>query len=339
MKIVVTGGTGMVGAHLLVQLMRGENEVVAIKRPTSSTADVQHVFEHYGRADDFSKIVWEEADILDVLALESVFTNADIVYHAAAMVSFVPSDYDSLIKQNVEGTANVVNACLSSDVKTLAYVSSTAAIGRQLKVDIVTEDLPWDEKGNASGYSISKHYAEREVWRGSEEGLNVSIVNPCIVVGPGKWGSSSTTLLDSAYNEIAFYSTGANAFVDARDVASVLIRLVEKNQFNERYLVIGENMSFKTFFTKTAKLFGKRPPHIKTSKWLTGLACRVAWLASKFTGKKPEITKETAQSAQRITTYSSEKLKSVLPDFSFRSVDEAIENATEAYLTYRVTHE
>lgn len=326
----------MVGAHLLVQLTQEHPNVVAIKRSTSGTGHVRDVFEHYGKADAFDKVSWQEADILDVLALEDVFQGADMVYHAAAMVSFVPSDYDQLIKQNVEGTANVVNACLTAKVQALAYVSSTAAIGRQTKVEVVSEELPWDEKGNASGYSISKHYAEREVWRGSEEGLNVAILNPCIVIGPGKWGSSSTTLLDSAYNELAFYSGGANAFVDARDVASLLIALVKANKFNERFLVIGENMSFKTFFTKTAKKLGKKPPHIKTPKWLTGLAWRMAWILSKFTGKKPEITRETAQSAQRITKYSGHKLEKAFPHFRFRSIDDAIENATRAYLKYRV---
>jgi nucleoside-diphosphate-sugar epimerase len=334
MKVLVTGGTGIVGIHLLVELTTKRKQVRALFRSESSLIPVKEAFEHYNKSPLFDQIEWVKGDIEDIHSIIDACDNINTVYHAAAFVSFVPSDKEKLLHTNVEGTANVVNACLTTGVETLAYVSSTAAIGRNDKVDIVTEELPWVEDNSISGYSLSKHYAEREVWRGAEEGLNVTMVNPCIVLGPGKWGNSSTTLLDTAASELPFYTDGANAFIDARDVANALIELVNSKTYNQRFLLIGENISFKTIFDQLARALGKKSPSIESKRWMSELAWRFFWIWSKITGKAPTITKQTASSAHTRTVYSKDKFSNLFPDFEFHTVDEAIQNTTKAYLRH-----
>jgi len=331
MRALVTGGTGIVGIHLLIELLSKGQQVKAIYRTEQSLTAVKQAFEHYELANLYPDIEWVKGDITNVLSLIEAMKGVDVVYHAAAFVSFDPADKDQLLHTNVTGTANVVNACLDTGIKTLAYVSSTAAIGRSDKVAVVTEELPWVENDQTSGYSLSKHYAEREVWRGAEEGLNVAIVNPCIILGPGNWGNSSTSLLDTANSELSFFTDGANAFVDARDVAKTLIHLVETNTFNERFLIIGENLSFKAIFDQLADFLGKKKPHIKSQRWMSEVAWRVIWIWSKLTGKKPTITKQTAASAHSTTVYSRAKFDLFFPEFEFHSAQLALENTVKAY--------
>ncbi len=335
MKVLVTGGTGIVGIHLLVALTSKGEQVKSLFRSETSIIPVKEAFEHYNKSSLFDQIEWVKGDIEDVHSIIDACKGVHTVYHAAALVSFIPADKETLLHINVEGTANVVNACLATEVQTIAYVSSTAAIGRNDKVDVVTEELPWTEDNSISGYSLSKHYAEREVWRGAEEGLNVTMVNPCIVLGPGKWGSSSTTLLDTAASELPFYTNGANAFVDARDVANALIKLVDSKTYNQRFLIIGENMDFKTMFEKLAHSLKKKAPRIESKRWMSELTWRIFWIWSKISRTTPTITKQTAASAHTKTTYSKDKFLSVFPDFEFHTIDEAIQNTTEAYLHYR----
>ncbi len=112
--ILVTGGTGLVGSHLLYFLLKENSQVRAIHRKNSDIDAVKNVFALYTSEVDplFKKIEWVEADITDVPALTVAFKNITKVYHCAAFVNFDPSKYKVLKKANVEGTANIVNLCL-----------------------------------------------------------------------------------------------------------------------------------------------------------------------------------------------------------------------------------
>ena len=109
------------------------------------------------------------------------------VYHCAAIVSFDPKDKDHLLKINIEGTANVVNACIDAGVKKLVHVSSVAALGRIRKGETVTEKMNWTEETSNSIYGKSKYLGELEVWRGIGEGLQAVIVNPTVIFGGDNW--------------------------------------------------------------------------------------------------------------------------------------------------------
>jgi len=332
--ILVTGGTGLLGSHLLFQLTNDSTSIKAIFRNKKKCELVLRLFLFYDPINGqsrFDSIRWVNCDVLDSVTLHEVMEGCDFVYHCAAIVSFDKDDFFKMMKINREGTSNVVNSCLELGVKKLCYVSSTAAIGKGENDPIVTEETKWKQSSTTSGYSISKYSAEKEVWRGVEEGLDVVIINPCVIIGAGNWKDSSLTMFATVDNGLRFYTSGANAFVDARDVALAMTMLMKSEIKNERYLCIGENSSFKNLFDTIARKLNKKEANILVNPLLMGLTWRVMWVVSKFTRKKSPITKETARSAFGTTIYDASKIKKAL-SLEFRTIEEMVENAVNGRL-------
>jgi dihydroflavonol-4-reductase len=332
--ILVTGGTGLLGSHLLFQLTNGSNTIKAIFRNEKKIELVLRLFLYYDPINGqtrFDSIQWVNCDVLDSVTLHETMEGCEYVYHCAAIVSFDKDDFYKMMKINREGTSNVVNSCLELGIKKLCYVSSTAAIGNGENDPIVTEETKWKQSPTTSGYSISKYSAEKEVWRGVEEGLDVVIVNPCVIIGAGDWQESSLTMFATVEKGLRFYTSGANAFIDARDVASIMLNLMYSDFKNERYLCIGENSTFKILFDTIARNLNKKEANILVNPLLMGLTWRVMWVISKLTGKKSPITKETARSAFGTTVYDASKIKNAL-SFEFRTIDEMVANAVKGRL-------
>jgi dihydroflavonol-4-reductase len=334
--IFVTGGTGLLGSHVLVELTRRGHRVRAMKRAGVKTAVVRNLFDFYfgsEAAKYFEQVEWVEGDILDIASLQNGISGCSVVYHCAALVSFRRRDFKRLIKVNKEGTANVVNVCLGAGVDHLCYVSSTAAIGRSETASVYTEANKWVSSPQNSGYAVSKYLAENEVWRGVEEGLRVVIVNPSVILGPGDWNQSSLGLFKVIKKGLRFYTPGVNAFVDARDIATVMAQLSEQRIFNERFLVISENLSFKKVFEKIARAFGVKPPSVLVKPWMAALAWRMEGLLGFFFGRKQNITRETARSSMSHAAYSNEKIRKRL-GFQFTSIDDSVTNAVKFFKAY-----
>lgn len=319
----------MVGSHLLLELCKKGEPVRAIFRNRKNLDLVQQIFMHYDPANAplFDRIEWVEGDINDVVSLEDAFAGVDKVYHCAALVSFNKRDRDDLMKINAEGTANVVNACLDANIKKLCYVSSTAAIGKGEEHKLLDEKAVWVNTPDISNYSISKHLAEQEVWRGIEEGLNAVIVNPCVIIGPHNWNTGSTFMFKNTYKGLKFYTPGSNAVVDVRVVVQAMLGLMESDIHSERFLVISENLPFKELFTRIANALHKKPPHIRVNWFMANMGRRFENLRAMFTGSEPRITKETVQSAFKNYSFSNAKLKKALPDLDMGEANEAIANA------------
>lgn len=326
--ILLTGSTGLLGTHLLYELVSHGQKVRAMKREGSNLENVRQIFSHYSTKGDeyFNLIEWVDGDMLDLFSIEDAMTGIDKVYHCAALVSFKQSDQQKMNLINAEGTANVVNACLRAGVKKLCHVSSTAALGKAVRNEVITEKTKWKVSKDNSNYSISKFNAEREVWRGTEEGLKAVIVNPCVILGPGKWNDSSTAMFKTAYEGLKFYTDGSNAFVDARDVAKIMVRLMESEIHSERFLVTGENMTFRDLFSKIAQEMGKEKPKIKVEKELSEFGWRYEGVRTFFTKTEPRITKETARAAHRKYVYSNEKIRTEI-GYEFTKMDDTIKNA------------
>lgn len=335
--IFVTGSTGLLGTHVLAELTKRGHSIRALRRKNSDISNVEKVFAFYfgPEADSLlKKITWVEGDITDVVSLEKGMKGCDVVYHCAALVSFKRRDFKKLIKLNKEGTANVVNVCLSLNINHLCYVSSTAAVGRSSIKTMYDETNKWITDPDNSGYAISKYSAENEVWRGIEEGLNAVIVNPCVILGPGNWNESSLSIFKVIKKGLRFYTPGANAFVDARDVAFTLAELSERKIFNERFLVIGENLKYKTLFDKIATAFNVKGPSIIAKPWMAALVWRIEGVLAFLFGKKQNITRETARSSMNTVMYSNEKIKSRI-GMEFHSMDEAIQNAVNYFSQHK----
>jgi nucleoside-diphosphate-sugar epimerase len=329
--ILVTGSTGLVGSHLLYHLILKGEEVLAFKRKTSSTELVRKLFSWYNHQDLFDKINWVEGDVLDYNSLITAMNQVDDVYHTAAMVSFHAADKQKLLQINIEGTANIVNASLEAGIRKLCYVSSVAALGRAGTGKITTEDTEWKNIPGLSIYSHSKHHAEMEVWRGIAEGLQAVIVNPTIILGPGKWDEGSVKMFQTVYKGLLFYTGGRNGYVDVDDLAKAMIRLTEGNFYNERFLISSENIWYKDLFTWMAESLQVKPPRKKAGPVLSELSWRALKLISFFTGKPPLITKETAQTANQDFQYSNEKFIRAT-GMKFKPVKQTIEETAKIFL-------
>jgi nucleoside-diphosphate-sugar epimerase len=329
--ILVTGATGLVGSHLMLDLCKKGYKVKAMCRPGSDKALVRKIFLHYSPQNEtlFNGITWTEGDLNDVFSLEEALEGVEYVYHCAALVSFKKYDRDALMKINAEGTANVVNACLDAGIKKLCYVSSTAAIGKGIEHTLLTENDKWVKTPDVSNYSISKYLAEQEVWRGSEEGLKVVIVNPCVILGPHNWNLGSTFTFKNIYRGLKYYTSGSNAVVDVRTLSRVMMALMESDIAGERFLVISENLGFRELFTKIAQAMDKKPPRTRVGKGMANLGRLAEAVMAKFRGSEPRITKETMQAAFKNYSYSSEKLKKALPGIDLGNADDAIANTVD----------
>lgn len=332
--VLVTGATGLVGSHLVYELVRSGQAVRALKRPGSDFTMITKVFELH-QEELFSKIEWVEGDILDIYSLEDAMAGVDVVYHCAALVSFLPKDRKKLMRINTEGTANVVNAALETKIGNLCHVSSIAALGRpEDQNDVIDENLVWKTSKHNSVYAISKYGAEREVWRGTAEGLDAVVVNPSIILGVAGPGMGSSRLFNTVWNGLKFYPPGKNGFVDVRDVVRAMILLMENNIRNERFIVNAANLDYKTLFTLMAREFGKPAPSIPVSPFLSGFAWRLEKIRSALTGIKPLITRETANTAVQQFEYSNLKIRKTI-DFEFIPIEETLRHYCHIFKSTR----
>ena len=332
--ILVTGGTGLVGSHLLYHLTQNNDQIFAIYRSEEKLQSTKKVFSYYTNniEKEFSKISWLKADITEIPALQEVFSKPITkVYHCAALVSFDPKDYLTMRKINIEGTANIINFCIAHNVTKLCYVSSIAAIGDAINNNIVTEENDWVDNGNKHGYAITKYGAEMEVWRASQEGVDVVIVNPGVILGGGFFKEGSGKLFDQIYKGFKFYTEGVTGFVGIKDVVNSMIQLMKSDIKNERFILVAENKSFKSLFFTIADTFNVKRPSIKISPLITSIFWRLDWILTKITGKAPMLTKNSAKSSHNKEQYSSEKIKKAL-NFSFESLDIVIKTVCKEYL-------
>lgn len=324
--ILVTGGTGLVGSHLLFDLAKKGESIRALKRENSSLQNVRNCFAYYSKSADelFDKIEWVNGDMLDTDSLHEALKGITKVYHCAALVSFKKADKNQMRNINVEGTRNIVDACIENKVQKLCYVSSIAALGSPEEPnDLVTEKTPWTPEEKRSAYSASKFNSELEVWRGIEEGLDAVIVNPSIILGPGQWHKGSSLLFTSIAKGMKYFTRGITGYVDVRDVSKAMVLLMDSNIKNERFLLNAANCSYEFIFKSIAKALNLPEPNRYASPLLTEIAWRLASLKKIFLFKEPSFTRATAQSSHSCTYYSSQKIKDEL-DFQFISVEDSI---------------
>jgi dihydroflavonol-4-reductase len=342
--IFVTGGTGLVGIHVLFNLVSKGIRVKALKRETSNIGRVKQVFSWYsGDAEElFSRIEWFNGELTDVFSLENAFKDVEIIYNCAGMVSFESSKRKELIHNNIDGTANLVNAALSCGVKRICHVSSNAALGKAPDGSSVSETTSWIPTKKASAYSESKFFSEAEIWRGKEEGLEVIVVNPPIIVGPGNWESSSARFFPLIDNGFRFYTNGKTGFVDVRDVADAIILLTESPNFdlakNQRFLICGENLGYRDFFILIADALGKPRP----SLYVSGIMLQISWLISSFwhlvSRRSVNITKDTVTSSMSRDTYDGSKITRMF-GFNYRSIREAVQNTAGCFLREKLENQ
>lgn len=330
--ILVTGGTGLVGSHLLYSLLQKETPVRVLHRSSSRLDRIKTVFGYFTNDVDvlFNKIEWVEGSLTDITCLEKAFDQVTEVYHCAAFISFDPRDLNELHKTNVEGTANMVNFSLLNKVEKFCYVSSIATLSTPIESLEVSEQTPWNAAEEVSVYGFTKHAAEMEVFRGIHEGLHATILNPGIILGGGFWKSGSGLFFKLIHKGMKYYTAGNTGYVDVEDVVSIMLQLMEKNIFGERYIVVAENWIFKDFVDRVAVEFGVAAPKKKAGKWLLEIGWRLDWLISKLNGKKRKLTKNLAKTSVKTHRFSNQKIKKEL-NYTFKSIEDSIVSTCKKY--------
>lgn len=330
--ILVTGSTGLVGSHLLFELTKENQRVRALYRSKVGIETVKKLFAIYAPSstEQFERIEWVRCDITDYSSVSEALVGIKTVFHCAAMVSFNPKKAEEMIFNNVQGTANVVDASIDAGVDAFCHISSIAALGDENAAGEVNETCGMGKLKRRSAYSRSKFFSENEVWRGVEMGLNATIVNPSVIIGPGSWNSGSGLLFSTVNKGFPFYTLGISGYVDVRDVAAAAIQLTKLKKWGNRYVLNSENLSHRAVFSAIASELNKKQPHIHVKPWMALSVVPFAWIVSKITGKQPLLTRDTAKSGHSVTYYSSKKITDEL-NFTFTPVKDAIKHTTQIF--------
>ncbi len=315
--ILVTGGTGLVGIHLLMELSKNsELPIRAIYRSLPQKAAAEQVFKTCNTNTDFfehwKRIEWIKADITEIPSLEKAFKGVKQVYHCAGFISWNVSDFNTLKKINIEGTANMVNFSLTEKVEKFCHVSSISTLNLNPGETVFTEASQWNPETENSVYAISKFGAEMEVQRGIQEGLPAMIVNPGVIIGTGFYKHGSGELFKKVAKGIPFYTTGKTGYVGVWDVAKMMHHLMNANKFGERYIIVSENLSNAHVLKTIATLIKAKPPLKSISKKWVRIYSYIQYFFSKTLNSKPSIPLELVNSLYSESVYENEKIKNSL---------------------------
>jgi len=322
-KVLVTGGTGFIGAYIIKELVEKGYSVRAIRRSNKLPFFIS--------PDILNKVEWVNGDVLDVISLNEAMQDVDAVIHSAAVVSFDKKERAQMYNTNVDGTANIVNLSLENGIKKLVHISSISALGRTATGEKVDEEKKWLNSKLNSHYGISKNKAEMEVWRGMGEGLDAVIINPSTVLGFGNWHDSSCAIFKNSYKGFPWYTKGVNGFVAVEDVAKIAVLLMESNITEERFIINHENWEFRKLFDIIADGFSKKHPKWEATPFLSSIAWRMEKIKSFLKNAKPLLTKETARIALSKTYWQNDKILKTLPGFSFMALESSITKACKNY--------
>lgn len=337
--IYVTGGTGMLGAHLLHRLTKEGFQVKALKRETSKLNQIKKIFSYYSSEEEanelLAKIEWVDGDLLDRDSIKEHLTGVDFIIHAAAMVSFSRRDRNVMIHNNFEGTANLIDLAKETGINRFFHVSSTSALGNPPEGVPASEEHVWNNSRKRTAYGRSKFLSEMEVWRGMHEGMEVVIVNPGVIIGAGDWNSGSPHLFKTIWNGFRFYTQGGTGFVDVLDVVEAIVSMMDKSHWesvkNERYVLVARNVRFREFFNLVADNLGKRRPNIPAGDWLLAIAWRLALVISWFSSVRPAITRDSVSGSNQMSHYDGSRITRVIP-FQYTKVEESVARVANIFL-------
>ena len=311
-KVLVTGATGFIGNYTVRHLLASGYKVSILVRP-ESLAQVS--------SDPFRpEVRIFEGDLLDPDSLEAAFQDQDAVVHAAALVSFRPEDKTRLTRINVEGTANVVNTCLDQHISHLVHISSIAALGGQPGQEWFDETAIWVKNKRHTPYAETKYQAELEVWRGKAEGLNVSILNPSLVIGPWLPGHHSMKIFS---HNLPFYPSGGNGLVDVRDVVEAVRSCLDLKVYDERIILNGHNLSYKEMLDRLAMHKGKKGPPIALPRSLAMAAGQGIGLLNRILRRNTVFQPRLLHSVFSKAGFDNTKSIDLL-GLKYRPVDESI---------------
>lgn len=324
MKIFITGATGFVGYYIAKQLVANGHEITALVRPGNKNTDILKNLS--------SKINCVEGTLEAYDLMADTVQDHELIVHAASQVSLNKKDKKSLHQTNVHHTGHLINIALEKNIHKFIYISSIAALGGLPDQKDFDENTEWDLKTYHHAYAVSKHFAEMEVWRGHAEGLQVAILCPSVVLGSWELEHHSMALIKNVLNRNPFYSTGATGWVDVRDVALAVSRVVEKDIWNERIILSAQNESFLNILKMTAQRLHRKAPSIKLPYILALWGTKLLAPVINLINKNYPVTGDVIKSVYGVHRYVNAKSIHLL-DIPYRSLEETIDfTCNELYI-------
>ncbi len=293
---LVTGGSGLVGANLVHSLVQRGVQVRVLARGTNER----------GLSDATAEII--RGDVRDPDAVRRAMNGCDTVFHTAAIISHWSRDRDRMYAVNVAGTQTVVDAAIRTGVKRFIHTSSIATIGPDPDDGIMTESTPFVPGPRPVGYRMSKWESERIVLRAVRLGLPAVVVNPAVILGPRDHRVHGGRIVRDVARRRIFYATeGGTNIVSVDDVVAGHIAAAERGRIGERYILAGENRTFREIFQIVAEETGGMAPRFVVPTLLVrGIAATVEVCAA-ILRVKPWVTRELTSGIGRDRRYSSEK--------------------------------
>ena len=323
--LLISGATGFVGRHLLLDYLRRDQSVIGLYRSDTkkkATEDflTQHNINPTTRA---NKLHWRKAEMTDWVSLERAFEGATQVFHCAALVSLYPGKETEMMHINVTGTAQMVDLAKKNNIQWFGHISSIAALGGSTEGKTIDENNLWNKEDSHSAYAYTKQLAELEVWRGFEEGLRGCILNPGVILGPGGNQSPLAQFRTHTQKPICWIPTGGSGFVGIEDVV-LAARLVQTKQLHrERFVLVASNWSYANLFDQLRKLLpskGKKKTiserHLTTLYWFEKILALL--------GRQPRLSPAMIRTLCDMTTYDGSKIEKQLNDFSYQPLEKLV---------------
>ena len=315
--VVVTGATGHIGNVLVRKLVSRSERVRAVIPPFEDASCL-----------DGLKVEIVEGDIRQIDSLIQAFKGSDVVYHLAGIISILSGKSELLYQVNVEGTRNVVEACLKTKVRRLVYTSSIHAVKEPPHGIVIDETFPFDPDNVLGDYAKSKAQATLEVLGGVEQGLDATIVCPTGVIGPYDYKISEMgqLIMDFIQRKLKAYVDGAYDFADVRDVATGLILAYEKGRTGESYILSGKQITVRDLLMMLQEITEVKAPSLKIPAWLARTVGKIAPLYYRLTNTEPLFTTYSIDVLASNSQISSAKARREL-GYSTRPVKESVTDA------------
>jgi dihydroflavonol-4-reductase len=314
---------------LLYRFRESGKNIIATYRDLKSLDKTREIFESYekGAGAQVDYFQWKQSDILEIPSLEIAMQNVTTVYHCAAAIDHLP--FEEMKNINMRGTENVINVALAAGVKKFCHVSSIAALGEAVGNRAVNEDDFFNLDGLNTNYAITKFGAEMEAWRGTQEDMDVIIINPGVIIGEGNWKSGSGQLISKTASGNKFYTNGSSGFIDVRDVTKAMKYLTESDLKNDRYILVSENKTYREVLDLIALSLQKPKPNIQLKSGVLKLISHLLKVPNLL-GFSTRLSMAKVQSMTSKTKYSNTKIRKIL-NFELTPLEETIDRVATFY--------
>ncbi|HPD65149.1 MAG TPA: SDR family oxidoreductase [Bacteroidia bacterium] len=327
--ILITGASGFAGSYILYELFRRQKKVRVFKRPDSSFRQIEFVFRLMNQDkeltfnDYINYFDWADGNLDDRESIEEAISGITEIIHCAAIVSFAKPDKNKILNINYRATAHLVNLAIEKGISKFHYLSSIASLDRNNDNTVREENFPVTKKFSST-YSQSKYLGEMEVWRGYQEGLTGIILNPGVITGPMAEDKPTLKLINVIRKGFKFYPVGTNGYVDVRDVAGTFVQLIDSEEFyNQRYICVSENLSYREIFAMVAVHSGVKAPSIRATRWMTITAMILDHIRAVFTGDHALFKLELVKLINSHYFYDNTKIRNTL-GYQFMPINQSI---------------